>query len=71
MNDQQIQEQISNKLSALIAISLQEDTKKMSVANGERLLRRFGLDNQSIADILGTTKRTIEVMKSRDQKGRR
>lgn len=71
MSDQEVLQQISGKLSALIAISLYNDSKKMSVADGERLLRRFGLDNQSIADILGTTKRTIEVLKSRDQKGRK
>ena len=68
MDDKQLLEQISNKLSALIALSLPNDTKKMSTADGERLLRRFNLSNQVIADILGTTKRTIEVMKSRDQK---
>ncbi len=69
MNDQEMLQQISSKLSALIAISLYNESKKMSVADGERLLRRFGLDNQSIANILGTTKRTIEVLKSRNQKG--
>jgi len=68
MSDLQLLEQISNKLSALIALSLPSDVIKMSTADGERLLRRFDLNNQAIADILGTTKRTIEVMKSRDQK---
>ncbi len=68
MKNSELLEQISNKLSVLIAVTLQDDSKKMSITDGERLLRRFGLDNQSVADILGTTKQSIEVTKSRNQK---
>jgi len=65
MNDQDLLEQISRKLSALLAVFLLKDVTTMTTSDGERFLRRFGLSNQEIADILGTTRRTIEVMKSR------
>ncbi|KKR51738.1 MAG: hypothetical protein UT89_C0009G0005 [Parcubacteria group bacterium GW2011_GWE1_40_20] len=71
MKDQELLDQISKKLSALIAISFSPDTKKMTTSDGERMLRRFGLNNQEIADILGTTRRTIEVMKSRNRKNKK
>lgn len=71
MDNSELLEQISKKLSALLAISLLDDPLKMTTAKGERLLRRFKLTNQDIADILGTTKGTIEVMKSRDQKNKK
>lgn len=67
MNDRDLLNQISRKLSALIAVSFSPDTKKMTTSDGERMLRRFELSNQEIADILGTTRRTIEVMKSRNR----
>ena len=71
MKEQELLEQISKKISALIALSFVKDIAKMTISDGERLLRRFGLSNQEIADLLGTTKRTIEVMKSRDQKNKK
>ncbi len=71
MKDQLLFEDISRKLSALLAISLLKNPEEMNLTNGERLLRRFGLSNQEIANILGTTKRTVEVIKSRDQKNKK
>lgn len=71
MNESELLNQISKKLSALLAISLLEGSSKMTTASGERLLRRFELTNQDIADILGTTRRTIEVMKSRAKQERK
>lgn len=65
MKDIDLLEQISKKLNALLAVSFLKDTSAMTTASGERLLRRFGLSNQEIADVLGTTRRTIEVLKSR------
>lgn len=64
-------EQISKKLSVLIALSFKNDTQNLS--NSERIiiLGRFGLNNQDIADILGTTKGTVEVQKSRANKSRK
>jgi DNA-binding NarL/FixJ family response regulator len=69
LNDQELLEQISKKLSALIAVSLTKDAEKMTNAKRVEILGRFGLYNQDIADILGTTKPTIEVLKSRIKRG--
>lgn len=65
MKEQELLEQISKKLSALIALSFMKDVEKMTNADGVEILGRFGLSNQDIADILGTTKPTVEVLKSR------
>lgn len=68
MEDQKLLEQISKKLSVLIALSLVKNIEKMTSADGVRMLVRFGLSNQEIADVLGTTKGTVEVLKSRASK---
>jgi len=65
MNSDKVGEQISRKLSALIALNLAPEGAKKSSAEKVALLVRFGLPNQDIADILGTTKGTVEVLKSR------
>lgn len=65
MKEQELLEQISKKLSALIALSFMKDVEKMTNADGVEILGRFGLSNQDIANILGTTKPTVEVLKSR------
>lgn len=58
-------EQISKKLNTLIALCFLKDSQKLNTADGVKMLSRFGLINQDIADILGTTKPTVEVLKSR------
>jgi len=68
MNDQEPMEQVSKKLSALIALGLLPDVQKKNAAEKVALLMRFGIPNQDIADILGTTKGTVEVLKSRASK---
>lgn len=68
MSDDKFGEQISRKLSALIASTLTPEVEKKSSAEKVALLARFGLPNQEIADILGTTKGTVEVLKSRVNK---
>ncbi len=65
MKDQELFEQVSKKLSALIALSFVKEANKMTAEEGVRLLKRFDLSNQDMADILGTTKPTVEVLKSR------
>jgi len=65
MKDQELFEQISKKLSILIALSFVKEVNKMTAEEGIKLLKRFGLSNQDMADILGTTKPTVEVLKSR------
>lgn len=65
MKDQELFEQISKKLSVLIALSFVKEANKMTTEESVKLLKRFGLSNQDMADILGTTKPTVEVLKSR------
>ncbi len=68
MDSNKFGEQISRKLSALIALTLAPEVEKKNSAEKVALLVRFGLPNQDIADILGTTKGTVEVLKSRASK---
>ncbi len=65
MNDRELVEQVSKKLSALIALALLPDVQKRNTAEKVALLMRFDIPNQEIADILGTTRGTVEVLKSR------
>ena len=65
MSTEELMEQISSKLSALIALSLVPEAQKKNTAEKVALLARFGIPNQEVADILGTTKGTVEVLKSR------
>jgi len=71
MNSVEVEKQISNKLSALIALALLAEPHKKNTAEKIALLSRFGLANQEMADILGTTKGTVEVLKSRAGKRRK
>jgi len=68
MKDQELLEQISRKMSVLIALAFGKDVRGLKTEKGVEILTRFGLDNQSVADILNTTKRTVEVIKSRIKK---
>ncbi len=65
MSAEKLMEQISSKLSALIALSLLPEAQKKNTAEKVGLLTRLGISNQEVADILGTTKGTVEVLKSR------
>ncbi len=65
--DDKLLEQISKKLSALLALSFTKEPEKMTAEGGIRLLNRFSLSNQDMADILGTTKGTVEVLKSKNK----
>lgn len=65
MTEKELLENISKKLNTLIACLLIPTEKKPSVNEGVQLLLRFGLSNSEIAEILGTTKRTVEVVKSK------
>jgi len=71
MEDRELLEQISKKLSVLIATVFAKDAGKMTNIEGVEMLGRFGLTNQDVADILGTTKPTVEVLKSRIKKNKK
>lgn len=62
MNETELLKSISNKLSILISLGLGQD--KGTMKDKVRQLVKYGLSNQEMADILGTTKGTIEVVKS-------
>jgi DNA-binding CsgD family transcriptional regulator len=71
MNHEKAIDLLSKKMSALIALSLLPDVQKKNTAEKVELLVRFGIPNQEIADIVGTTKGTVEVLKSRATKKRK
>lgn len=71
MKEQEILENLSRKISALLALNFVKEPEKMTAEEGVKLLTRFGLSNQEMADILGTTKPTVEVMKSRIKKNKK
>ena len=71
MNDAELVKDLSRKMSALIAVALLPDVNKKNTAEKVALLVRFGISNQDVADIIGTTRGTVEVLKSRASKRRR
>ena len=67
MNDAELLQKISKKLSILIALQL-EESENASVQSNVVRLTRFGLTANEIAAILGTTPGTVAVSKSRDKR---
>lgn len=67
MKDTELLQQVSKKLSVLIALELQRDGNEGIQGNVVRLAR-FGLTTNEIAEILGTTPGTVAVSKSRIKK---
>lgn len=65
MKDQEKLDQISRKLSALISLLLVKDRQKLTTADNVKMFVRCGISNQEIADVLGTSRGTVEVLKSR------
>lgn len=69
MKNDQLLEVISNKLSAVLLVLLSPEIEAKNIAQKVELLARLKLPNQEVADIVGTTKGTVEVIKkSRRQK---
>jgi len=64
MNDNTLSE-ISQKLSILIALTVAGSEKKYSKSDLVQLLTQFNLPNGEVATILGTSKGSVEVLKSR------
>lgn len=71
MSQDESLQNISNKLSALLVVLLSSEPAKMSTAAKVELLVRAGIPNQEIANILGTSKGTVEVLKSRSNRKRK
>jgi DNA-binding NarL/FixJ family response regulator len=66
--DNNILQQISKKLSILIALQLQGGKEKVEVKENVVKLTPFGLTDSEIAEILGTTAGTVSVAKARIKK---
>jgi len=71
MKTDQLLESISNKLSAVLLVLLSPEIEKKGTAQKVELLARLKITNQEMAEILGTTKGSVEVLKSRANKKRR
>lgn len=65
MKDQKSLEQISKKLSVLIALNLITSSSKATITESIKILSRFGLSSQEIAEILNTSKGMVDVTRSR------
>ncbi len=63
-------QQISKKLSILIALQLQGENMVVEVKENVARLVRFGLTDSEIAEILGTTPGTVSVAKARIKKAK-
>ncbi len=71
MNNEELLKGISTKLNAILLALLSPEIEKRNTAQKVEVLARLGLTNQDIADVLGTTKGTVEVLKSRAGKKRK
>jgi DNA-binding CsgD family transcriptional regulator len=71
MTNDQLLENISNKLSAVLLVLLSPDIESKNIAQKVEVLTRLNLPNQEIADIVGTTRGTVGVLKSRSGKKHR
>jgi DNA-binding CsgD family transcriptional regulator len=68
-NNSDILQQISKKLSILIALQLQGESGIEVKENVAKLIR-FDLTTPEIAEILGTTSGTVQVAKARIKKSK-
>lgn len=65
-----ILQEVSKKLSILIALQLQSEDGVVEVKENVIKLTRFGLTDSEIAEILGTTPGTVSVAKARIKKSK-
>jgi transcriptional regulator len=68
INQSESFENLAKRLDVIISILIKEREDEMTITAGVSLLKSFGLSNSEIANILGTTKRTVEVTSSRLRK---
>ncbi len=65
METEKLLADISNKLSVLISMSLERGNKQATNKDKIKFLNRFSLTNKQIAEIIGTSKNSIEVTLSK------
>jgi hypothetical protein len=68
MNDDALLKVISQKLSLIAALQMRRLNEELSRVDQVALLDGFSLPNDEIAMIVGTSKNTVEVIKSRLKK---
>ena len=56
--------EISGKLSAVLLVLLSADFNAKTMGQKVKLLAQAGMANQDIANVLGTTRGSVEVLKS-------
>lgn len=61
MENNELMEKISRKMSVLISLFMEESTKKQNTTEKVSFLKRFGINSQEMAEIIGTTKNTVDV----------
>ena len=71
MDNKELLESISKRLGVLIALELNKQSDKPSVADGVELLTRFGLQPTDIAEILNTSTNTVNVTRTRLKKNKK
>ncbi len=69
-NKNDVLQQISKKLSILIALQLQGENGVVEVKENVAKLTQFGLTDGEIAEILSTTPGTVSVAKARLKKAK-
>lgn len=65
MDTKELLQDVSRKLSVLIALDLEKNGRKILVKDSVKMLVRYGISDNDIAIILGTSKATVQVLKSR------
>ena len=68
MENKELLEAISRRLSVLITLQMKAQSEKFSITEGVALLSRFGMRSNEIAEILNTSTGVISVMKGRNKK---
>lgn len=71
MDTNNLLESISRKLAVLVALNLISLNSKATVTDNIKMLSRFGLTAQEIAEILNTSINAVRVIKSRSKGGKK
>ena len=64
-------EEISKKLSVLIALKFKESANSADISENIKFLNKFKFSNEEIAEILNTTKNYVAVSKSMTKKSKK
>lgn len=65
LDSKDLLQEISHKLNVLIALCVEQSGRKILIKDSVKMLIRLGITDDDIAAILGTSKATVQVLKSR------